>query len=84
MSASDAINFLIGLSLGRHNSVIPVASIGFANYANVFSDRLLADALKKTGLHTLEATSLALGVESDPWRPGQGSRWRTIGIWRDP
>ncbi|MGD1969826.1 MAG: sugar ABC transporter permease, partial [Desulfobacterales bacterium] len=52
--------FLIVLSFLRYNFVTPVAFVGFKNFSNIFSDRLLTHALKTTGIYTLGVTSISL------------------------
>jgi len=52
--------FLGGLSLFRYNFVSPVKFVGLENFRSIFSDRLLAHALKTTGLYTLGVTTLSL------------------------
>jgi multiple sugar transport system permease protein len=52
--------FLIGLAFLRYNFVTPVAFVGFKNFSNIFSDRLLTHSLKITGIYTLGVTSLSL------------------------
>ena len=52
--------FLIVLAFLRYNFVTPIAFVGFKNFSNIFSDRLLTHALKTTGIYTFGVTGIAL------------------------
>jgi multiple sugar transport system permease protein len=51
---------LIGLAFLRYNFVTPIAFVGFKNFSNIFSDRLLTHSLKTTALYTLGVTGISL------------------------
>ncbi|UCF90669.1 MAG: sugar ABC transporter permease [Desulfobacterales bacterium] len=54
------VSFLIVLAFLRYNFVTPIAFVGFKNFSNIFSDRLLTHSLKTTGIYTVGVTGISL------------------------